>query len=160
MYLTFFLSPYLSHSRTVASRLAQRGKQVFKANDKSYDISISLHHEEVDVEKVKAVLTFIKIQPNSVIPQFGLSLSWRTLFKSFPFHLLTPLRSCCVCRWWWTTGCSRVEKTLFCFCIKIFQALIWSLMIRKTTALWKGPTARFSPSAACCWNRWTNRYHS
>lgn len=38
--------------REVASRLAQTGKQVFKVNEKSYDITISLLDEEVDADKV------------------------------------------------------------------------------------------------------------
>ncbi|KAL7857490.1 hypothetical protein SRHO_G00163890 [Serrasalmus rhombeus] len=36
----------------VALRLAEKGKQVFKVNDKSYDVEISLHHKEVDPDEV------------------------------------------------------------------------------------------------------------
>ncbi|KAI5102860.1 hypothetical protein C0J45_6441, partial [Silurus meridionalis] len=43
----------------VASRLAQKGKQVFKVNDRNYDITISLHHGEVDVDKVLLRMTVL-----------------------------------------------------------------------------------------------------
>lgn len=174
----------LSPSLTVASRLAQRGKQVFKINDKSYDITISLHHEEADVNKVTAVSTFIQIHSYSVsfclIHFISVSRSlflfsqycwsWTQLMKdifkenvlilSFSFLLLLLLRSCCVCRCWWTTGSSREEKKPFCLCMKVFQESSWHLTTRKTSTLWQGATVRCSRSAAWCWVRWRNRYHS
>lgn len=159
---------------TVASRLAQRGKQVFKINDKIYDITISLHHEEADVDKVTAVSTFIQIHTYSVIFSFPSLFSqycwsWTELMKdifkenvsilSFSFLLLLLLRSCCVCRCWWTTRSSRKEKRPFCLYMKVFQESVWLLMTRKTSILWQGATVRFSHSAAWCWDRWRNRYH-
>ncbi|KAI5619646.1 hypothetical protein C0J50_20745 [Silurus asotus] len=43
----------------VASRLARKGKQVFKVNDRNYDITISLHHGEVAVDKVLLRMTVL-----------------------------------------------------------------------------------------------------
>ncbi|KAF4084539.1 hypothetical protein AMELA_G00107370 [Ameiurus melas] len=69
----------------VALRLAQTGKQVFKVNDKSYDITISLLDEEVDADKVL-------LKMSVVVDYRKLPGGKNTLFslhKSFPHvHLI------------------------------------------------------------------------
>ncbi|KAF5890756.1 uncharacterized protein DAT39_019548, partial [Clarias magur] len=66
--------------RGVAQRLAQRGKQTFKVNDKIYDISISLHQEEVDVDKV--LLSLSVLVDYRKLP--GGRSSLQSFHKSFP----------------------------------------------------------------------------
>ncbi|MCI4383868.1 hypothetical protein PGIGA_G00031660 [Pangasianodon gigas] len=69
----------------VASRLAQRGKQVFKVNDKSYAITISLHHEEVDADQV--LLCMSVVVNHKKLP--GGKNTLLLLHKSFPeVHLI------------------------------------------------------------------------
>ncbi|MCJ8738099.1 hypothetical protein PDJAM_G00031550 [Pangasius djambal] len=69
----------------VASRLAQRGKQLFKVNDKSYAITISLHHEEVDADQVLLCMSVV-VNPRK-LP--GGKNSLLSLHKSFPdVHLI------------------------------------------------------------------------
>ncbi|XP_060718456.1 uncharacterized protein LOC132840650 [Tachysurus vachellii] len=64
----------------VASRLAQKGKHVFNVSDKSYDITMSLHREEVNVDKVLLYMSLL-VDPKKIPGGKNTLLS---LHKSFP----------------------------------------------------------------------------
>ncbi|KAI4894696.1 hypothetical protein NFI96_014367, partial [Prochilodus magdalenae] len=64
----------------VALKLAKRGKQVFKVNEKDYDITISLHHEEVAPDEV--ILHMSVIVDYSKLPEGKTTLL--SLLEKFP----------------------------------------------------------------------------
>ncbi|XP_036429002.1 uncharacterized protein LOC118809635 [Colossoma macropomum] len=69
----------------VALRLAEKGKQVFKVNDKSYDVKISLHHKEVDPDEVLLYMS-LTVDHNK-LPEGKRSLL--SLHETFPDIRLT-----------------------------------------------------------------------
>ncbi|XP_027033467.1 uncharacterized protein LOC113662647 isoform X2 [Tachysurus fulvidraco] len=64
----------------VALRLAQKGKHVFNVSDKSYDITMSLHREEANVDKVLLYMSLLV--DHKKIP--GGKNTLLSLHKSFP----------------------------------------------------------------------------
>ncbi|KAL6474821.1 hypothetical protein MHYP_G00158610 [Metynnis hypsauchen] len=70
----------------VALRLAEKRKQVFKVNDKSYDVNISLHHKEVDPDEV--ILYMSLTVDHNKLPEGKRTLL--SLHETFPDVRLTP----------------------------------------------------------------------